>query len=427
MRTAALFPHPPLIVPDVGGGDEIPSTRAACERMAAEIDAVIPDTVIIMSPHSVLYGDYFHISPGERASGSFARFRAPQVAFEVDYDPELAALIGETARENGIMAGFEGERDPELDHGTMVPLYFLRSRKIIRLSLSGFDLDTHYRYGRCIRMAAERLGRRVAFVASGDMSHKLKEDGPYGFCLEGVEHDAYVRDCLRAAEFKRLMDIDRRVLDGAAECGFRSLVTMAGVLDGTQADGGVLSYEAPYGVGYLCAAFTGHEDAYVRLARQNVEHFVRTGREIELPGDLPDEMTTARAGVFVSIKSDGELRGCIGTIAPTCGCIAEEILQNGVSAASQDPRFVSIAPGELASLSFSVDVLGEPEPIEDVGQLDVKKYGVIVTKGRRRGLLLPNLDGIDDAETQVAIAARKGGIGLDEAYLLQRFEVVRHQ
>ena len=448
MRIAALFPHPPLIIPGVGGGDEVPDTRAACRRMADEICAFEPDTIVILSPHSVLYGDYFHISPGQKASGSFAGFRAPQVRFEVDYDSELATQIGEIARENGIEAGFEGERDPSLDHGTMVPLYYLcesnekkhvsdmcyhlESRRIVRLSLSGLDLATHYRYGRCIRMAAERLGRKVALVASGDMSHKLKSDGPYGFCREGAEHDAYVRECLQTIDFKRLMGIDARVLDRAAECGFRSLITMAGYLDGVNVDGGVLSYEGPYGVGYLCASFHGEEDAYVRLARRNVEHFVQTGREMELPGDLPGEMMTARAGIFVSIKSDGklpaeELRGCIGTIAPTCDCIADEIIQNGISAASHDPRFAPITPTELASLSFSVDVLKEPETIDSIDKLDVKKYGVIVTLGRRRGLLLPNLEGIDDAETQVSIAARKGGIGLDEPYELERFEVRRHK
>ena len=427
MRYAALIPHPPLIIPGVGKADEIPTTRSACERIAEEVKAFQPETVIILSPHSVMYEDYIHISPGKSASGDFSRFRVPQVRFDVVYDEELADLIGYIARENGIAAGFEGERDPALDHGTMVPLYFLKSKRIVRLSPAGFGMGDHYRLGRCIRMAAERLGRRAAFIASGDMSHKLSVDGPYGYCREGEEHDAYVRGCLLASDFQKLMDIDPDILENAAECGFRGIVAMAGFLDGTKAKGNVLSYEAPYGVGYLCASFQGVEDAYVNLARTSVEHFIRTGEPLpELPAGMPDEMENTRAGVFVTIKKDGDLRGCIGTIAPTCASIAQEIVQNGVSAASSDPRFTPIAVGELASLSFGVDVLGRPEAIGGMDELDVKKYGVIVESGRRRGLLLPNLEGVDTVAYQVSIAAQKGGIMPGEPYSLRRFEVVRH-
>ena len=168
------------------------------------------------------------------------------------------------------------------------------------------------------------------------------------------------------------------------------------------------------------------EDAYVRLARETIETYVRTGRKGEMPKKLPEEMYTQRAGVFVSIKKEGQLRGCIGTIQPVQPSIAEEIAENAVSASVKDPRFSPIEPEELEKLVISVDVLGDTEKIGSEDMLDVRRYGVVVTKGYRRGLLLPNLDGIDTVEEQVRIAKQKAGIGEQEEVELERFEVIRH-
>jgi len=166
---------------------------------------------------------------------------------------------------------------------------------------------------------------------------------------------------------------------------------------------------------------------YVKLAKYSLEHFVRTGKEAELPDDVPAELLANRAGVFVCIKIHGRLRGCIGTIAPVTESIAHEIIRNAVSAASEDPRFPPVSVSELSDLVYSVDVLSPPERIDDVSLLDVKRYGVIVTSGYKRGLLLPNLDGVDTVEEQISIAANKAGIREGEVVKLERFEVVRHE
>lgn len=171
---------------------------------------------------------------------------------------------------------------------------------------------------------------------------------------------------------------------------------------------------------------SSNEDAYVRLARETIEEYVKTGNRISVPEHLPDEMYNGRAGVFVSIKENGNLRGCIGTIQATQPSVAEEIVLNAISASTKDPRFLPIEPNELDKLTISVDVLGDAEIIDSADKLDVKRYGVIVTKGYRRGLLLPNLEGVDTVENQVAIAKSKAGIGEDEEVVLERFEVVRH-
>ena len=454
-----MVPHPPLIVPAVGRGEErvIAATVGAYERAAAFVMSFAPETLIVVSPHTAMYADYFHVSPGAGASGNFAQFGAPQEAFDAAYDAEFVRELEAAAKESGFPAGTLGERDKRLDHGVTVPLYFISRAagelpKIVRVGLSGLPLTEHYKFGRLIAETAERLGRRAVVVASGDLSHKLKADGPYGFSPDGPVYDERVMEVMGRAAFGELFDFSEDFCESAAECGHRSFVIMAGAFDGRAVRAERLSHEGPFGVGYGVCTFEGGgrddsrrfleiyedkerarlaairaaEDEYVRLARASVEHYVRTGRRLEMPNGLPGDMTRRRAGVFVSLHEDGRLRGCIGTIAPVTHCIAQEIIDNGVSASSRDPRFNPVEPEELERLVYSVDVLEPPERIESPSQLDVKKYGVIVTRGYKRGLLLPNLDGVNSVEEQIAIAKQKAGIAQGENVELERFEVTRH-
>lgn len=168
------------------------------------------------------------------------------------------------------------------------------------------------------------------------------------------------------------------------------------------------------------------ESLYVNLARKTIEKYVSTGDRMAVPDDLPEEALKRRAGAFVTLKKFGQLRGCIGTISATEDNIAKEIIQNAISAAARDPRFPPVTSSELQDLVYSVDILGETENIDSSEDLDVKKYGVIVSSGHRRGLLLPNLEGIDNVEEQISIAMQKAGIRKGEKVRLQRFEVVRY-
>jgi AmmeMemoRadiSam system protein A len=162
----------------------------------------------------------------------------------------------------------------------------------------------------------------------------------------------------------------------------------------------------------------------VRIARTVIRHYVSTGGLHGLPPlpalDLPP------SGCFVSMKKQGELRGCIGTIAATRATLAEEIVRNAVAASTEDPRFEPVAPEELDDIEVSVDVLGPSEPVDSREDLDPKRYGVIVTAGFRRGLLLPDLEGVDTVDVQLAIACRKGGIRMDEQFGMERFTVTRY-
>ena len=167
------------------------------------------------------------------------------------------------------------------------------------------------------------------------------------------------------------------------------------------------------------------ESAYVRLARETIENYIKQGKIITPPLGLPEEMINQKAGVFVSLKKNGNLRGCIGTFMPTQGDVAQEIIKNAISAAVDDPRFSSVNVSELEDLSISVDVLSVPEEVKDISQLDPKKYGIIVSSGYKKGLLLPDLEGVDTVEYQIDITKRKAGIYPDEKVKLYRFEVKR--
>ncbi len=453
-----MVPHPPMIIPQVGRGSEerVKKTIRAYEEVAKQIAALQPETILISSPHTVMYADYFHISPGKRVKGSFADFGAPGVYFEEEYDTSLTEQIEELAGKRHFPAGTMGERGKLLDHGTMVPLYFVHQKyrdfQLVRIGLSGLDLMKQYEMGQLIREAVERTGRRAVYIASGDLSHKLQEYGPYGFAPEGPQYDERIMDVCSRAAFGELFEFDENFCDKAAECGHRSFVMMAGAFDGQQVEARQLSHEDVTGVGYgICAFYPKgpdasryflkeyyrkaeeklqtqkeQSDAYVKLARKSLESFIRTGKRIEVSQDLPEEMLGKRAGVFVSIHEHGRLRGCIGTILPATDCVAQEIIQNAISASVRDPRFDPIREEELKWLEINVDVLGEAEEIASEEMLDVKRYGVIVKSGYKRGLLLPDLDGVDTVSRQISIARQKGGIGPEEPVTLQRFEVVRH-
>ena len=268
MLGAILTPHPPVLLPEVGRGREreIAATDHAMRVAAETVARWKPDVLIVASPHTILYGDYFHIAPGSDAEGSMAAFGAPAVRMQVQYDTLLRDEIIRRAEEVSLQAGTLGQRDPQLDHGVLIPLYFLRKAgvacPIVRMGLSGFSALDHYRLGQCVAGAVEALGRRAAFVASGDLSHKLKPDGPYGFAPEGPIFEEAVTGTMASGDFLQFLTMDAALCERAAECGLRAFQMMAGALDGLAIQPQLLSHEGTFGVGYAVALFpaTGRDE-----------------------------------------------------------------------------------------------------------------------------------------------------------------------
>ena len=461
MPLSAVYtvPHPPLLIPEVGHGDElvIRDTLMSMDRVGQEIAEIAPDTIVVISPHAPHFNDRFVLSADKSLYGDMSRFRAPAVSVRKDVDIFLATKIYTESLCKSVPVLLYEENDLFVDHGALVPLYFIdkfyRDYKLVLISLSGLSNEAHFLFGQSIAKAASASEGKVVIVASGDLSHRLTQDGPYGFAPEGPVFDQIITDFLREGRVDEIQKIDPILAENAAECGLRSLIIMSGALSGQDFTSEFMSYEGPFGVGYAICSFhlsedgqgdvshlfssdeTNHnmpvvediiEDPYVALAQNALEEYVRNGRIIEVPTGLPDDLYKSRAGAFVSLKINGQLRGCIGTISATTESIAEEIIRNAIEAGTADPRFVAVTTDELASLHYSVDVLGPSEPVRNISDLDPIRYGVIVSHKGRRGLLLPNLEGVDTVDSQLSIALSKAGISPDADYSILRFEVIRH-
>ena len=434
---SGIAPHPPIMVPEVGR-ESIAGVVNSIDAMSELTRRLIhsgAESVILISPHAPLEADAFVTYEGPEVFGDFSHFNAPDTYFSLPVDDELLAAIREVAATKQFE--LTTLRTHDLDHGTAVPLYFLLRNgwrgKVVTLGYSFLSNDDHVRFGSCIRNAVDQVGRRVAFIASGDLSHRLKPQAPAGYNPDAHIFDEQVVDALRSNAPQRIVDIDYNLRRLAGECGFRSMLVAIGASSELSPSCEVLSYEAPFGVGYLVAQLTNQpagadveEVSLPALARAAVETFVRS-EEVLSPPRSAQTLLTTRAPCFVSLKTlSGELRGCIGTIEASRDTLAEEIIANAISAATNDPRFDPVRPEELSNLRYSVDVLFPPEEavLED---LDPTAYGVIVEdkSGGRRGLLLPDIPGIDNAEHQVEIAARKAGIEPGEPVRLYRFKVER--
>ena len=456
-----IAPHPPIMVPAVGGADA-EATRHSAEaltRAGGLLAEFAPDTVVVMSPHAQTARDAFGVGDEASVSGDLGMFSAPQVRVSTSGDPELAAAVLEETAAASIPAvprsSYGGPA--ALDHGVLVPMSFLDAEgrfPLLLLSFTFLPLALHREFGYAVARAASRLGRKVAFIASGDCSHRLFPGAPAGYSPRGREYDRWLVETIGRGDWPALTGADPRAMEEAGECGTRSFVTLGGFLGGTPAVTRLLTYEGPWGVGYLTAVAADAEvvaslpaepwvseatavrgtkggtapgyDAspQARLARAAITRHLSDGGVLTDFTGYEDLLAT-RAGAFVSLHRKGELRGCIGSIGPTKPTLAEEIVEKAIEAATHDPRFPSMTADELADLDISVDVLAAPETVGDLSELDPAVYGVIVTCDWRRGLLLPDLEGVDTAEDQVSIAMRKAGIRPGEPVSLDRFKVER--
>ncbi|HKS29045.1 MAG TPA: AmmeMemoRadiSam system protein A [Pyrinomonadaceae bacterium] len=442
-----IAPHPPIMVPEVGQ-EAAGEVRASIDAMRDFTHRLIEsgaETVVLVSPHAPLEAAAFVAYEDPQLYGDFGNFRAPGTMVEAPLDEELLEAIRRNAGAHDYKVS--AVRGYELDHGTSVPLYFLLRNgwrgRVVALGYTFLSNEDHIRFGSCIRSAIEETARPAALVASGDLSHRLKPGAPAGFNPEAHLFDEEVVASLRASDPARIVNIDQGLRKRAGECGYRSMLVAFGAAGQAEQACEVLSYEAPFGVGYMVAQVSRTEAARTEesareeaaeterdakkeitgLARQTIEAFVGGGEIPTPPADLLPE----RAACFVSIKTDeGDLRGCIGTIEPAQDSLAEEIVANAISAATRDPRFPPVSANELSHLRYSVDVLYEPEPAT-FDDLDPKVYGVIVEDagGTRRGLLLPDIEGVNSPSQQVEIAARKAGIRAGTQLKFWRFRVER--
>lgn len=460
------MPHPPIVIKAVGHEEASKAalTAKAMDTVSKQISGLNPDVLVVISPHGPLFSDAIAIRGEEILSGNLADFGAPQIELKKYNDMMLVNTIIEKSEKEGIpVVKFDHklarrfDASNALDHGILVPLSFLKpydfDYKLVAITYGLLSPDELYRFGKVIAESVDALNLSAVVIASGDLSHRLKDSGPYQYDARGPEFDDWIMKAFNNGHLAEIVAADDALCEGAGECGKKSIDIMIGTLDGLEVRSEVLSYEGPFGVGYGVAALThpefsegnsryqeildalakqrsdrlASEDAYVSLARKAINTFVESHVKISSPDNaLSGELSGPSKGAFVSIKNPGGLRGCIGSTAGTQPTLAAEIISNAINAATQDPRFPEVEPWELENLIITVDILSEGERIPSIQQLNPKKYGVIVESGFRRGLLLPDLEGINTAEEQIKIALNKAGIKENEKYQMFRFTVERH-
>lgn len=383
----------------------------------AVISAIkFPETFIIIGPNHSGNGRPFSIMTN-------GVWRMP--AGDVSIDSELAELI---MRKSSFLEADSIAHQHEHSIEVQLPFlqYFEEKVKIVPITLSHGTLQAYQEIGRSIAEAVKQLGRKVVILASGDMTHYEPQDTAERKDNKAIEA---ILDLDETELVKRVNNYNITM------CGAGSTSIMLAAVKNLGASSAKLlryrtsgdatgDYSSVVGYAGIIIKKEKQYSPLVTLAKKAVENYIREGKVIKAK-DITSEMRE-KAGVFVSIKKAGELRGCIGTFEPGYENIAEETIANAISAATSDPRFRPVSPIELDQLQYSVDVLTEPEPVQYIKELDPKKYGVILQSGFRRGLLLPDLEGIDTAEEQVKITRLKAGIGEDEEVTMYRFEVKRY-
>lgn len=373
------------------------------------------DTFIIMGPNHTGMGKPLSIM----TSGVW---KTP--LGEVEVDAELAQeILTATSHltEDYVAHQFEHSIEVQLPFLQ----YFKPDIKIVPISLAHSHSEFYQQIGLGIAQAVEESGREVVIMASSDMTHYEPQDS-----AQHKDNQA-IAAILELDEDELLRRVEKLNI---SMCGYAPTVSLIAAAKKLGASGAELVRYQTSGdttgdysavVGYAGIIITAISPL-VRLAKGTVEVYIRSGQILQPPQALTPEMK-AKAGVFVSIHKLGELRGCIGTFEPQEANVAEEVITNAIRAATGDPRFPPVAPDELKELDYSVDVLTKPEPVKDKRQLDPKKYGVIVECGYRKGLLLPDLEGVDSVERQIEICCLKGGIAPSEPFQLYRFQVKRHK
>jgi len=462
-----ILPHPPILIESIGKGDieKCRQTQEAMKTVAKAVKELSPDTIIVITPHGTVFSDAVTINYFDDLYGNLGNFGYSDIVINKENNiPLVEEIYGESRIENISIAKLDRELcnqfsiKGELDHGVIVPLYYIdkfyADYKLVHINYGGLSSDEHYKFGMAIQETCNNRKEKIVFIASGDLSHKLSNKGPYKYAKEGPIFDKKLMQLIKTKETNKLINMDSTLQNKAGECGKRSIDALLGTLDGYDYDVDVLSYEGPFGVGYGVVAFSSflknnnrklypqiiekkkeinalkkeNEDAYVKLARKTIEKYIIENKVLDSEKiNLPKEMKNKRGGIFVSIKNESGLRGCIGTTGlGVSKTIAKEIVRNAIQAATKDPRFPRIEPWELEDLSITVDVLHVCEPVQNKEDLDPNIYGIIVSSGHKQGLLLPNLEGIDTVEKQINIALKKAGIMKKDAYTVEKFKVERH-
>lgn len=473
-----LLPHAPVFIGSVGGEQSLLVQKSidAYHKVADEIAELKPDLIVVISPHGPVFTDAIALYDLDEYTGNFRAFGD----FESDYKFQKDELMLNKLYEESQMSSgsfyalkpnefIKFQYKPELDHGVLVPLHFINQKyhdfKVLAMSYGSLSYSELMKNGKIMHDVITKSYQNVVVIASGDMSHALKSDGPYTFHEDGVIFDHEMCEYIENQRPYEIFRLESKTISNAAECGLRSLSMLLGCMNKYDLKSELISYEAPFGVGYLFASYEVvsesdkderedyiafekrryealklKEHTVVKLARQTIEYYINNNRKpivgykdkaveinnVVFSNDIIEKLLEGKYGVFVSIKLHGNLRGCIGTIFPTQKNGVEEIVKNSISACARDYRFDPLTFEELQDIIINVDILSPLTLVDDITLLDPRIYGVVVSHKDRMGVLLPDIEGVTTIEEQLTIASNKGGFNVDEIEKIESFTVERY-
>lgn len=438
---AGVLPHGTSLLPVEGPLDpEATPLHAACRDLAQRLVAARPDLIVVIDPHGPTFTQAMGLCCAPVLRGDLAAAGRPDMALELPTDLQLAQILLGLSKEAGVPLTVPDRyvRQP-LSHGVLVPWQFLTAAGLGPVAVtvvhpSGQSLARHFEFGQIIGYAAQRTGRRVAILASAELSHRHDE------IPEAAAFDQQVVEAFDGHHWVALVGQAPAALAAAEACGMGALAMLAGVFRPEAIAACPSTYAVTAGVGRLVGelAITRHpepvDDAQrpardvATLAELALEAiYCHTAKQefVRATGKLAETWGRRQAGVFVTLYRDGKIRNSLGAAFPLQANVCDEVVRTAVAVAFQDPAHPPIDAKELPRITLTVQVVLPPEPVARIEEVDPRLYGLIAYTGYRMGVLLPRVDGVETAEDQVRQVMAKAGVGAGEPLWLLRFPVER--
>lgn len=461
-----ILPHTSFLIPFIGGRkrEHLARTAHGFDCIGKELTKNSPETVVLIAPHGVTFSNSIYMPDNKKLKGvlQFTRLYKP---LSYNNDVELVYKIMEAAQRRNVSSGpvapevlREYKLSKKLSYGTTVPLYLQRkcidNCSLVSVGISNLSVEDHYAFGQAILEAVRSSEKKVALIASGELSHRLEgtiENTPLGISQRGKEFDETIVDAFQKNDPLKVLSINQSLRDSAGECGLDAFHILLGTLDEYEIDCTVHSYEAPFGIGLMTATIKPgqhveksiintykvqarsltaekqkRESLQVKLARKAIDHYLTYKKVMDVPNSSFCDMGTQKSGVYVSIKREGKWQGCMGTDCPTKNTIAEEIIHNAITSAFNDPRFEPIKKGELEEATIEVIQIGDLEKIDDPERVNPNNYGLVVANKRKNpnkyGLILPGISGIETGAELYRAAMIKAGMGPQDKAICYKFK-----
>ncbi len=460
-----IMPHAPVIVREVGKDDHVfcRKTHEHMSRIGREISELKPKRIIVLSPHGPLFSDAISVLGNNKLEGDFEEFDCKEMSYEFDNDSSFVNKLKYLAMEDDIYVAkvdslFCENYDisPYVDYGALVPLhfvdeYYLAPYEVVIITYGLLDLIDIYKFGTLLRKSIEESSKSTVVIASSDLAHISTKTGGYRNNLSASIYDLLVQGVLRGD--KSVFDFvshPKKDIEKSKTCSFQTLVMFWGMFDRKMFKSEILSYEHPFGVGYLTAVveetdgispsllpaigaynkdlqvkLSNAENPYVDLAKDTLKYYIKYERR-PIIDEKKYNIPMQTSACFVSFYDYGSLRASIGTIAPSHNSVVQDIITNTIEAANTK-FFQDVTEEDVDEMKIVVDLVDKVEKIKSHLELYPEVYGVIVKSGEKVGVVLPDLRDVDTAEQQLSIALEKAGIKKYDYYQLYRFQVTRHE